>query len=51
MKDVERDFSLKSWVRAPGVDLGGVAETKIKLSQNMVMLHIKLKLATFAANW
>ena len=30
--------------------LGGWAEVKIKLSQNMVMLHIILKLTTLAAN-
>ena len=30
--------------------LGGV-EAKIKLFQNMVMLHIKLKLTTLAATW
>ena len=33
------------------VDLGGGAEAKIKLFQNMVMLHIKLKLTTLAATW
>ena len=32
------------------MDLGGGAEAKIKLFQNMVMLHIKLKLTTLAAN-
>ena len=51
MKHIKRDFSLKAWVRAPGVDLGGWAEAKIKLFQKLVMLHIKLKLATFAATW
>ena len=51
MKHIKRDFSLKAGVRAPGVDLGGGAEAKIKLFQNMVMLHIKLKLTTFAATW
>ena len=25
MKHIKRDFSLKAWVRAPGVDLGGGA--------------------------
>ena len=30
------------------MDLGGGAEVKIKLFQNMVMLHIKLKLTTVA---
>ena len=51
MKHIKRDFSLKAWVRAPGVDFGGGAEAKIKLFQNMVMLHIKLKPTTFAAIW
>ena len=32
-------------------DLRGGAEVKIKLFQNMVMLHIKLKLTTLAATW
>ena len=32
------------------MDLGGGAEAKIKLFQNMVMLHIKLKLTTLVAN-
>ena len=32
------------------MDLRGGAEAKIKLFQNMVMLHIKLKLKTLAAN-
>ena len=51
MNHIKQDFSLEAWVRAPGVDLGGGAEAKIKLFQNMVMLHIKLKLTTFAATW
>ena len=51
MKHIKRDFSLKAWVRACLVDLGGEAEVKIKLFQNMVMLHIKLKLTTLAATW
>ena len=33
------------------MDLGGRAEAKIKLFQNMFMLHIKLKLMMFAATW
>ena len=33
------------------MDLGGGAEAKIKLFQNMVMLHIKLKLTRLAATW
>ena len=51
MKYIKRDFSLKAWVRACWLDLGGGAEFKIKLFQNMVMLHIKLKLTTLAATW
>ena len=31
--------------------LRGGTEVKIKLFQNMVMLHIKLKLTTLAATW
>ena len=41
MKHIKRDFSLKARFRAPLVDSGGGAEAKIKLFQNMVMLHIK----------
>ena len=33
------------------MDLGGGAEAKINFFQNMVMLHIKLKLTTLAATW
>ena len=51
MKHIERDFSLKAWVQACWVDLGGGAEVKIKFFQNMVMLHIKLKLMTLATLW
>ena len=51
MKHIKRDFSLKAWARVRWVDLGGGAEAKIKLFQNMVMLHIKLKLTTLAATW
>ena len=51
MKHIKRDFSLKAWVRAPGVGFGAGAEAEIKLFQNMVMLHIKLRLMTFAATW
>ena len=50
MKHIKQDFSLKAWVQVCWVDLGGGAEAKIKLFQNMLMLHIKLKLATLAAN-
>ena len=51
MKHIKQDFSLNAWVQVPGVDLGGGADAKIKLFQNMVMLYIKLKLRTFAAAW
>ena len=51
MKHIKRDFSFKAWVRAFWVDLGGGAEVKIKFFQNMVMLHIKLKLTTLATTW
>ena len=51
MKHIKRDFSLKAGVLARWVDLGGGAEAKIKLFQNMVMLHIKLKLTTLVATW
>ena len=51
MKHIKRKFSLKAWLRVRWVDLGGGAEAKIKLFQNMVMLHIKLKLTTLAATW
>ena len=51
MKQFKRDFSFKAWVRAFWVDLGGGAEVKIKFFQNMVMLHIKLKLTTLATTW
>ena len=51
MKIIKRVFSLKALVRALWVDLGGGAKAKIKLFQNMVMLHIKLKLTTLAATW
>ena len=42
---------MKAWVRVRWVELGGGAEAKIKLFQNMDMLHIKLKLKTLAATW
>ena len=49
MNHIKRDFSLKAWARVRWVDLGGRAEAKIKLFQNMVMSHIKLKLTMLAA--
>ena len=51
MKHIKRDFSLKAWVRACWVDLGGGGRGQIKLFQNMVMLHVQLKLTTIAATW
>ena len=51
MKHIKRDFSLKAWVQVRWMDLGGGAEAKIKLFQNMVMLNFKLKLTTLAAIW
>ena len=47
MKHIKRNFSLKAWVRAPGVDLGMGLRPKLNF-QNMVMLHIELKLTTLA---
>ena len=51
MKHFKWDFSLKAWVRSPGVDLGGMAEAKRKLFQYMAIMHIKSKLTTHAATW
>ena len=44
MKHIKQDFSLKAWVRSPGLVLGGGAEAKSKIFRNVVMLYIKLKL-------
>ena len=49
MKHIKRDFSLKAWVRACLVDLGGGAEVKIIFFQDMVMLHIKFYAFSAAA--
>ena len=51
MKHIKRDSSLKALVGACWKDLGGGTEVKINFFQNMVMLHIKLKLTTLAATW
>ena len=51
VKHVKWDFSLKAWVRASGWTSGGGAKAKINLFQKMYMLHIKLRLTTFAATW
>ena len=48
---IKQDFISTAWVRADGMDLGGGTEAKIKLFQNKLMLHIKLKLTTLAATW
>ena len=50
MKHIKRDLSLKAWVRACWVVLGGGAEVKMKFFQNMVMLHIKIKAADTGNN-
>ena len=49
MKYIKPNLSLSAWVRVRLVDLEGEAEAKIKLFQNMVILHIKLKLTTLSA--
>ena len=36
MKHIKQDFSLKTWVQFPGVDLVSGAKAKIKLFRNMV---------------
>ena len=46
MKHIIQGLSLKPRVQSPGVDLGGGAKAKIKLFQNMVMLHSKLSTKT-----
>ena len=51
MKHIKQGLSLNAWVQSPGVNLGGGAKAKIEPFQNMVMLHIKLKLTTHAATW
>ena len=51
MKHIKRDFSLKTWDRVRWVDLAGGAEAQINIFQNMVILHIKLKMTTLAATW
>ena len=38
MKHIKREFILKAWVRAPGVDLVDGTESTIKLFKNIVML-------------
>ena len=35
----------------PRVNIGGRAEAKIQLFQNMVMLHIKFKGTTYTVTW
>ena len=48
MKHIKRDFSLKAWFRAPWVDLGGEAQAKIKLFQNVAY---QIKADDAAATW
>ena len=48
MKHIKQEFS-EGLGCSPGVDLGGGVEAKIKLFQNIVMLHIRLELTTHAA--
>ena len=42
MKQIKQDFSFECQGSVPWVDLGGLADSKKKI-QNMVILHIKLK--------
>ena len=52
MKLITQDFSWKAWFSPlPWVDLGSVAEAKIKPFQNIVMLHIELKGITNGASY
>ena len=51
MKHITWDFKFEGLGQALRVDLGGGAEAKIQLFQNMFMLHIKLKIMTHAATW
>ena len=51
MKHIKQDISLKAWVQYPEVDLGCRSEAKSEPFQDMIMLHIKLKLKTHAATW
>ena len=50
MKHIKRYFSLKAWVRAPGVDFGGGAEAKIKLFQNICHVAYQIKADDFCIN-
>ena len=43
MKHMKRDFSLKAWVRASWVDLGGGAEAKIKLFSEYGLVAYQIK--------
>ena len=51
MKHIKGDFCLNAWVLSPRVNIGGGTEAKINLFRNMVILHIKLKLTTYAVTW
>ena len=51
MKDSKRDFSLKSWIRVSGMDLGVGLRPKLNFFQHIGTLHINLKPTTLAAAW
>ena len=46
MKHIKPDFRSNVWV-----DLGGGAEAKMELLQNMIVVHIKLKRMAHEATW
>ena len=50
MKHIKRDFSLKAWVRAPGVDFGGGAEAKNKLFSEYGHVAYQIKADNFCNN-
>ena len=50
MKQIKWDFSLKAWVQAPLVDLGGGAEAKIKLFSVYSHVAYKIKADNVCSN-
>ena len=50
MKHIKRDFSLKAWVGAYWVDLGGGAEVKIKLFLEYGQVAYQTKAADAGSN-
>ena len=48
--DMKRDIILKASVRAPGVDLGGEAEAKIKLFSEYGHVAYQIKVDTVCSN-